>query len=85
MRRRAVLSGRAAAGLVLAIGVTAGSSRLAAQTARPHSAQTSQQPVFKSGVELIAVDVAIVDRNGNPVAGCVRISSTSRSTEAPAW
>ena len=30
---------------------------------------TAQQPVFKSGVDLIAVDVAVVDKNGNPVAG----------------
>ena len=30
---------------------------------------TAQQPVFKSGVDLIAVDVAVVDKNGNPIAG----------------
>jgi VWFA-related protein len=70
MRRRTVLPVAPLTGLVLAIAVTAGSSRLVAQTApSTQPAQTSQQPVFKSGVELIAVDVAIVDRNGNPVAG----------------
>jgi len=29
----------------------------------------AQAPVFKSGVELIAIDVGVVDRNGNPVKG----------------
>jgi len=38
-----------------------------AQAAQP--AQAAQQPVFKSGVELIAVDVAVVDKSGYPVAG----------------
>ena len=57
------------AGLALALGVAAG-SWLAAQTVPPATpAQASQQPVFRSGVDLIAVDVAIVDKNGNPVTG----------------
>jgi VWFA-related protein len=44
---------------------------LAAGFAREHglAAQAGQQPVFRSGVELIAVDATIVDRNGNPIAG----------------
>jgi hypothetical protein len=29
----------------------------------------AQQPVFRGGVDLIAVDVKIVDRKGDPVAG----------------
>jgi len=29
----------------------------------------AQAPVFKSGVELVAVDVSVVDRQGNPVKG----------------
>jgi VWFA-related protein len=33
------------------------------------SAQAGQQPVFRSGVELIAVDATIVDRNGYPITG----------------
>jgi VWFA-related protein len=33
------------------------------------AAQAGQRPAFKSGVELILVDVAIVDRNGNPITG----------------
>jgi len=70
MRRRTVLRVAPLTGLVLVIGVTAGASRLVAQTAPPTPpARTSQQPVFKSGVELIAVDVAVVDRNGNPISG----------------
>ena len=57
------------AGLALALGV-AGGSWMAAQTApAPKAAQASQQPVFRSGVDLIAVEVAIVDKNGNPITG----------------
>ena len=57
------------AGITLALGVAAG-SWLAAQTIPPAKpSQASQQPVFRSGVDLIAVDVAIVDRNGNPITG----------------
>ncbi|MFO7695196.1 MAG: VWA domain-containing protein [Vicinamibacterales bacterium] len=58
MSRRASLPVAALTGLVLAIVAATGASRPAAQ-----------QPVFKSGVELIAVDVAIVDKKGNPVTG----------------
>jgi VWFA-related protein len=47
-------------GAVLSLGAAAG-ARLAAQG--------GQQPVFKSGVDLIAVDVSIVDKNGNPIPG----------------
>ncbi|MCX6539848.1 MAG: VWA domain-containing protein [Acidobacteria bacterium] len=35
---------------------------------QPPSPQ-KQTPVFKSGVELVAVDVSVVDRNGQPVKG----------------
>jgi hypothetical protein len=47
-------------GCALAMG-TAGSP--------PLVAQAGQQPAFKSGVDLIVVDVAVVDRSGNPIAG----------------
>lgn len=33
------------------------------------AAPAAQQPVFKSGVELVIVDVQIVDKKGNPIAG----------------
>jgi VWFA-related protein len=69
MHRRRTLPVAPFAGLALAIGVAAG-SWMAAQTApSPKAAQASQQPVFRSGVDLIAVDVAIVDKNGNPITG----------------
>jgi VWFA-related protein len=53
------------AGLALAMAAAA-TPWLAAQAPPPAQAT---QPVFKSGVELIAVDVAVVDKNGYPVAG----------------
>ena len=31
--------------------------------------QDAPQPTFKSGVELVALDVTVVDRNGRPVQG----------------
>jgi len=75
VRRRATLPAAALTGLVLAIVAAAGASRLAARpTSGPQAAPGAQaapapqQPVFKSGIELIAVDVAVVDKNGNPVA-----------------
>ena len=75
MSRRATLRAAALTGLVLAIVAAAGASRVAARpTSGPQAAPGTQaapapqQPVFKSGVELIAVDVAVVDKNGNPVA-----------------
>ena len=59
-------------GLVLAM-AAGGAPRLWAQTPQPaqapRSPQAAPQPVFRSGVELIAVDVAVVDRNGNPIGG----------------
>ena len=67
MRRGSVVPAAAAAGLVLAMCVAAGPSWLAAQAAQ--GTQSRQQPVFQSGVELIAVDVAIVDKQGNPITG----------------
>lgn len=76
MRRRAALPAAALTGLALAIVAAAGASRVAARPASvaqavpdTQAAPAPQQPVFMSGVELIAVDVAIVDRNGHPVAG----------------
>jgi hypothetical protein len=66
MRGRTALPIAALAGLVLAIGAATG-PRVEAQAAQ--STRAAQQPVYKSGVELIAVDVAIVDKNGNPVTG----------------
>ncbi len=48
------------AGTILGLGAAAG--------ARP-AAQAGQQPVFRSGVDLIAVDVSIVDKHGNPIPG----------------
>ena len=74
MSRRGALRAAALTGLVLAIAAAAGASRVAAgQSSGPQAAPGTQaapgpqQPVFKSGVELIAVDVAVVDKNGNPV------------------
>ena len=29
--------------------------------------QSSQQPVFRSGVDSVTVDVSVVDRDGNPI------------------
>jgi len=71
MTRRA-LAQPLAAGLALAIAVAA-PPRVRAQAPPPAQvpppSRAAQQPVFQSGVELIAVDVAVVDRNGFPVAG----------------
>ena len=69
MHRRRTAQAALMAGLALALGVAAG-PWLGAQTApAPKAAQAPQQPVFRSGVDLIAVDVAIVDKNGNPITG----------------
>jgi VWFA-related protein len=65
MRRSKVGPAVLAAILALAAAVAA-APWPAAQAPPP---QAAQPPVFTSGVELIAVDVAVVDRNGFPVAG----------------
>ena len=49
---------------VLALGAS-----LAGWQGPPPGAQGQKPPTFKSAVELIAVDVNVVDRNGQPVAG----------------
>jgi len=46
----------------LAIGLVAG----VFVSANPHA---QQQPTFRSGIDLVTVDVAVLDRNGSPVAG----------------
>ena len=33
------------------------------------AAQQPQQPVFKSGIDLIALDVTVVDKDGKPITG----------------
>src|SRR5262245_46720332 len=47
----------------LAISTVVVASSLAALTA-----QSGQQPVFRSGVELLEVDVSVVDNSGKPVS-----------------
>ncbi len=63
MIRRRTASRALAAGAAVAACVTAGAWLHAQEKG------AAQQPVFKSGVDLIAVDVSVVDKNGNPVAG----------------
>jgi len=60
MPRRHARCRLALACVALGIGAAAGARLLA---------QNLPQTIFKSGVELIAVDVTVVDRQGNPVAG----------------
>ena len=50
-------------------GVIALSASLAGWQGQPPGAQGQKPPTFKSAIELIAVDVNVVDRNGQPVAG----------------
>ncbi|MFO7695179.1 MAG: VWA domain-containing protein, partial [Vicinamibacterales bacterium] len=50
-------------------GVVALGVGLAGWQGPPPGAQGQKPPTFKSAVELIAVDVNVVDRNGQPVAG----------------
>ena len=61
-RRRTALRALAAGAALAACGMAGAWLHAQGQGA-------AQQPVFKSGVDLIAVDVAVVDKNGNPVAG----------------
>ena len=37
------------------------------QPAQPQTAEPVQGPTFRTGIDLIAIDVAVVDRNGRPV------------------
>jgi hypothetical protein len=57
---------RAWAGLA---GVAALGASLAAGQGQPPGAAGQRPPTFKSAIELIAVDVSVVDRSGQPVAG----------------
>ena len=50
-------------------GVVALAVSLAAWQDQPPGAAGQKPPTFKSGVDLVAVDVNVVDRNGQPVAG----------------
>jgi VWFA-related protein len=50
-------------------GVVALGVGLAAGQAPPQGGAGQRPPAFKSGVELVAVDVNVVNRNGQPVAG----------------
>ena len=50
-------------------GVFALGASLAGWQGQPPGAQGQKPPTFRSAVELIAVDVNVVDRNGQPVAG----------------
>ena len=50
-------------------GVFALGASLAGWQGQPPGPQGQKPPTFRSAVELIAVDVNVVDRNGQPVAG----------------
>jgi len=50
-------------------GVFALGASLAGWQVQPPGAQGQKPPTFRSAVELIAVDVNVIDRNGQPVAG----------------
>ena len=50
-------------------GVIALGASLAGWQGQTPGAQGQKPPTFRSAVELIAVDVNVVDRNGQPVAG----------------
>ena len=72
--RRGTTTRALTAALVAAV-VTAG-AWLRAQTPQASppapstpASQAGQRPVFRSGVDLIAVDAAVVDKDGNPIAG----------------
>jgi VWFA-related protein len=70
VRRTGIAQAAALAALALATAAPPGLRAHAVPQARPpRPSQAAQQPVFTSGVELIAVDAAVVDRNGNPIAG----------------
>ena len=78
MSRRGNWRSAPVAALVLAIATSAwlrpaaqepDASRTSSKAPSAQAAQKPAQPVFKSGVDLIAVDVAIVDKTGHPIAG----------------
>lgn len=50
----------------VAVATIAGGGPVLAQSQQPGSAQ---RPVFRSGVDLVTIDVTVVDRDGKPVSG----------------
>ena len=59
--------------VVAAAGVVSSAALLFAQQAQPPQQPVPppqpQAPVFRAGVELVALDVTVVDRDGKPVTG----------------
>jgi VWFA-related protein len=46
-----------------------GATQTGATTGKAEQAAAAQEPTFRTGVELVAVDVGVVDRQGQPVRG----------------
>ena len=55
-------------GITLAMAVTA-ATVCATQAPAPPQAGTDQTPSFRSGVEVVTVDVGVVDKQGRPLQG----------------